>query len=173
MSTNHSTQWNQVIFTDSNRPIYCTIAHFIMFKTLVQIFTVFSCVGFFLFLSACSPKNLSKGELIERSETYLKNKQPQLALDLLTTQGSGYLNDSDLLFLTAQSHLQLNDPFTASAILLSAVEADPEREKGLPSKVMETASYILGGDWVNETLHSIPERRLLSTSHPRSLLQTP
>ena len=36
------------------------------------------------------------------------------------------MDDSDLLFLTAQSHQQLNDPFTASAILLSAVEANPE-----------------------------------------------
>lgn len=100
-----------------------------MFKPLAQILIVLSCISIFLFISACSPKTVSKEDLIERSENFLKNNQPQLALDLLTTQGSAYLDDSDLLFLTAQSHLQLNDPFTASALLLSAVEADPNNSK--------------------------------------------
>lgn len=100
-----------------------------MLKPFAQILTVLSCISFFLFLSACTPKAISKDDLIERSENFLKNNQPQLALDLLTAQGSVYLNDSDLLFLTAQSHLQLDDPFTASAILLSAVEADPDNAK--------------------------------------------
>ncbi len=97
-----------------------------MLKTFSQIFTVLSCICFILSSPACTPQSLSKEDLIERCENLLKENQPQLALDLLTTQGNSYLDDSDLLFLSAQSHQQLNDPFTASAILLSAVEANPE-----------------------------------------------
>ena len=97
-----------------------------MLKPFSQIFTVLFCICFIISSPACTPQSLSKDDLIERCENLLKDNQPQLALDLLTTQGNSYLDDSDLLFLTAQSHQQLNDPFTASAILLSLVEANPE-----------------------------------------------
>ena len=97
-----------------------------MLKPFSQIFTVLFCICFIISSPACTPQSLSKDDLIERCENLLKDNQPQLALDLLTTQGNSYLDDPDLLFLTAQSHQQLNDPFTASAILLSAVEANPE-----------------------------------------------
>lgn len=110
-------------------PFIRTKALLIMFKPFAQIFTALSCFSFLLLLSACSTQTLSKEDLIERSENFLKNKEPQSALDLINAHGSAYLDDPELLFITAQSHQQLNDPFTASAILLSAIETYPENTK--------------------------------------------
>ena len=95
-----------------------------MFKQLIQIFTVLYFSIILSLITACQPSDLSKKALMEQTSEFLKKENPQAAIELLETHIEKYEQDVAILQLLAQSHLQANDPFTATIILLNAYELD-------------------------------------------------
>ena len=97
-----------------------------MFKQLIQIFTVLYFSIILSLITACQPSDLSKKALMEQTSEFLKKENPQAAIELLETHIEKYEQDVAILQLLAQSHLQANDPFTATIILLNAYELDSQ-----------------------------------------------
>lgn len=97
-----------------------------MFKPLIQIFTVLYFSIILSFFTACQPSDLSKKALIDQTNTFLEKEDPQSAIELLETHIETYEQDVAILQLLAKSHLQANDPFTATVILLNAYELDSD-----------------------------------------------
>ena len=95
-----------------------------MFKQIIQIFTVLSFSIILSLVTACQPSDLSKKALMEQTTELLKKENPQAAIELLETHIEQYEQDVAILQLLAQSHLQADDPFTATIILLNAYELD-------------------------------------------------
>ena len=97
-----------------------------MFKPLIQIFTVLYFLILLSLFTACQPSDLSKKALIEQTTAFLEKEDPQAAIELLEANSETYEQDITILELLAKSHLQANDPFTATVILLNAYELDSE-----------------------------------------------
>jgi len=95
-----------------------------MFKQIIQIFTVLSFSIILSLVTACQPSDLSKKALMEQTTELLKKENPQAAIELLEKHIEQYEQDVAILQLLAQSHLQADDPFTATIILLNAYELD-------------------------------------------------
>ena len=113
-----------------------------MFKQLNQIFTVLSFSFILLLITACQPSDLSKKTLMKQTSEFLKNENPQAAIELLEKHIEKYDQDVAILQLLAQSHLQANDPFTDSIILLNAYELDSNNANilGLYFKSLKAAN---------------------------------
>ena len=97
-----------------------------MFKPLIQIFTVLYFSIILSFFTACQPADLSKKALIELTIAFLEKEDPLAAIALLEIHMDTYEQDVAILQLLAKSHLQANDPFTATVILLNAYELDSQ-----------------------------------------------
>ena len=97
-----------------------------MFKPLIQIFTVLYFSIILSFFTACQPADLSKKALIEQTIAFLEKEDPLAAIALLEIHMDTYEQDVAILQLLAKSHLQANDPFTATVILLNAYELDSQ-----------------------------------------------
>lgn len=97
-----------------------------MFKQIIQIFTVLYFSIILSFFTACQPSDISKKKLIEQTTSFLEKDNPQAAIDLLETHRETYGQDIVILQLLAQAHLEKNDPFTATVILLNAYELEPK-----------------------------------------------
>ena len=97
-----------------------------MFKPLIQIFTVLYFRSYFRYFTACQPSDLSKKALMQQTSAFLEKEDAKVAIELLDKNIAAYEQDLDILGLLAKAHLQANDPFTATIILLNAYEIDSE-----------------------------------------------
>ena len=97
-----------------------------MFKPLIQIFTVLYFSLILSLFTACQPSDLSKKALMQQTSAFLEKEDAEAAIELLEKNMEAYEQDVDILELLAKAHLQANDPFTATIILLNAYEIDSE-----------------------------------------------
>ena len=97
-----------------------------MLKPLIQIFTELYFSIILSFFTACQPAELSKKALMEQTIYFLEKGDPLAAIALLEIHSDTYSQDVAILKLLAKSHLQANDPFTATVILLNAYELDSQ-----------------------------------------------
>lgn len=97
-----------------------------MFKPLIQIFTVLYFSLILSLFTACQPSDLSKKALMQQTSAFLENEDAEAAVELLEKNMEAYEQDVDILGLLAKAHLQSDDPFTATIILLNAHEIDPK-----------------------------------------------
>ena len=97
-----------------------------MLKPLIQIFTALYFSLVLTLSTACQPSELTKKALIQQTFDFLDKQEPKAAIELLEKNIEAYEQDADILKLLAQAHLQANDPFTATIILLNAYEINPK-----------------------------------------------
>lgn len=97
-----------------------------MFKPLIQIFTVLYFSLILCLFTACQPSDLSKKALMQQTSAFLEKEDAEAAIELLEKNIEAYEQDVDILELLAKAHLQADDPFTATIILLNAYEIDSE-----------------------------------------------
>jgi hypothetical protein len=81
-----------------------------MIKLIVTLFIIFTMA----IITSCNQPRLSKETLAIELSLFLENEQAELALELLSQYSDQYSNDPEILKLAGLSHLQLNDPASAS-----------------------------------------------------------
>ena len=100
-----------------------------MFKTKIQIFSVLYFSITLLIITACKPSEQNKKDIIQKTNSFLEEGNPKAAIKLIETNFESFDKDIPILELLAKSHLQLEDPLTASVILLNAYELDPKNSE--------------------------------------------
>jgi len=97
-----------------------------MLKKSFPILIVLLVIIFLYLIFSNNNAPLTKEALIKDATRLLEKGQPQSALTIIESNAGNFSIDASILKLIGLSHQKLGDPYTASAILLSAYELEPE-----------------------------------------------
>lgn len=97
-----------------------------MLKKSFPILIILLVVLFLYLIFSNNNAPLTKEALIKDATRLLEKGQPQSALELVEENAENFSGDVSILKLMGLAHQKLGDPYTASAIFLSAYELEPE-----------------------------------------------